>query len=57
MVVVREEQETQVVEEDEQPRLFVGMVETEKAAQSWTVDRIGNTWKTGLLQIGYWIPG
>ena len=30
MLVVREEQETQVVEEEEQPRLFVGMVETEK---------------------------
>ena len=38
MVVVREEQETQVVEKEEQPRLFVGMVETEKAAQSWTVE-------------------
>ena len=36
MVVVREEQETQVVEE-EQPRLFVRTVETEKAAQSRTV--------------------
>ena len=38
MVVVREEHETQVVEEEEQQRLFVGMVETEKAAQLWTVE-------------------
>ena len=36
--MVKEEQETQVVEEEEQPRLFVGMVEREKAAQSWTVE-------------------
>ena len=38
MVAVREEQETQVLEEEEQPRLFVGMVETEKVAQPWTVE-------------------
>ena len=38
MVVVREEQETHVVEEEEQPRLFVVIVETEKTAQSWTAE-------------------